>query len=117
MEADLLIDKILHNLSDSKADKILNIDLNGKSEQADNMVIASGTSKKHVTSIAEKLISELKKNTNAYVRTEGLNNSDWVLIDCGDVIVHVFREEVRDFYQLERIWHNNQSIFLESESV
>ena len=65
----------------------MNIDLNGKSEQADNMVIASGTSNRHVTSISEKLISTVKKVSGISVRTEGIGNADWVLIDCGDVIV------------------------------
>ena len=95
----------------------MNIDLDGKSEQADSIVIASGTSKRHVASIAEKLIYGLKKSTEVSIRTEGIKNADWVLIDCGDVIVHVFREEVRDFYQLERIWHFNQSTFSDSESI
>tara|TARA_Y200000002_G_C22326159_1_gene514733 strand:+ start:140 stop:499 length:360 start_codon:yes stop_codon:yes gene_type:complete len=115
-EGELLIDLILNNLSESKADKILNIDLNGKSEQADYMVIASGTSNRHVASIAEKLISTVKKNSKTGVRVEGIENADWVLIDCGDVVVHVFRQEVRDFYQLERIWQHDTVIFSDSEN-
>ena len=116
-EADLLIDIILKNLHDSKADKILNINLNGKSEQADNMVIASGTSNRHVASIAEKLITVIKKNSKIRVKTEGIKNADWVLIDCGDVVVHVFRQEVRDFYQLERIWQHKESSFSDFENA
>ena len=93
----------------------MNIDLNGKSEQADNMVIASGTSSRHVTSISEKLISTVKKVSGVSVRTEGITNADWVLIDCGDIIVHVFRQEVRDFYQLERIWQHNSITISDTE--
>ena len=106
----------MNNLSESKADKILNIDLNGKSEEADNMVIASGTSNRHVASIAEKLICVVKKNIGHPIRTEGIANADWVLIDCGDIIVHIFRQEVRDFYQLERIWQPGHKKFLDSEN-
>ena len=95
----------------------MNIDLDGKSEQADNMVVASGTSNRHVSSLAEKLISTLKKELGIKVKTEGMGNSDWVLIDCGDVIVHVFREEVRDFYQLERLWEHNPSIQSDLENA
>ena len=91
--------------------------MNGKSEQADNMVIASGTSNRHVTSIAEKLISSLKKELGLRVKTEGMGNSDWILIDCGDVVIHVFREEVRDFYQLERLWQHNPSILPDFENA
>ena len=91
--------------------------MNGKSEQADNMVIASGTSNRHVASIAEKLISSLKKELGLRVKTEGMGNSDWILIDCGDVVIHVFREEVRDFYQLERLWQHNPSILPDFENA
>ena len=91
--------------------------MDGKSEQADNMVVASGTSNRHVASIAEKLISTLKNDTGTQTKTEGMGNSDWILIDCGDVIVHVFREEVRDFYQLERLWQHSPSIVSDSENA
>ena len=91
--------------------------MDGKSEQADNMVVSSGTSNRHVTSIAERLISALKKDFGIRIKTEGMGNSDWVLIDCGDVIVHVFREEVRDFYQLERLWQRNPNMMSDLENV
>ncbi len=91
--------------------------MNGKSEQADNMVIVSGTSNRHVVSISEKLIFEVKKVCGIPVRVEGINNADWILIDCGDVIVHVFRQEVRDFYQLERIWQHNPLNFSDFENA
>ncbi len=70
------------------------------------MIIATGTSNRHVSALCEKVITEIKSQKGIYARTEGLNNSDWVLIDFGDVIVHIFRQEVREFYQLERIWQN-----------
>mgnify|MGYP001399267712 CR=1 FL=1 len=95
----------------------MNIDLNGKSEQADSMVIASGNSNRHVASIADKLISVVKKDSGIAVRTEGISNADWVLIDCGDVIVHIFREEVRDFYQLERLWQHNLNDHSDTEQI
>ena len=81
------------------------------------MVIASGTSNRHVTSIAQKLISKVKKDFGIRVRIEGMTNADWVLIDCGDIVVHVFRQEVRDFYQLERIWQHNVTSFSDSENA
>ena len=70
------------------------------------MIIATGTSNRHVSALSEKVITEVKSQKGIYARTEGLNNSDWVLIDFGDVIVHIFRQEVREIYQLERIWQN-----------
>ena len=81
------------------------------------MVVSSGTSNRHVASIAERLISTLKKDFGIRIKTEGMDNSDWVLIDCGDVIVHVFREEVRDFYQLERLWRRKPSMLSDLENV
>ena len=81
------------------------------------MVIASGTSNRHVASIAEKLISIVKKDLRISVRAEGMTNADWVLIDCGDVVVHVFRQEVRDFYQLERIWQHKENSFSDFENA
>ena len=91
--------------------------MDGKSEQADNMVVASGTSNRHVASIAEKLISVIKNDLGIRLKIEGMGNSDWVLIDCGDVIVHVFREEVRDFYQLERLWQKDPTILSDLENA
>ena len=91
--------------------------MEGKSEQADYMVVASGTSNRHVSSIAEKLVSTLKKELGVRIKTEGMGNSDWVLIDSGDVIIHVFREEVRDFYQLEKLWQQSPSILSDVENA
>ena len=103
-EDKLIVDVITNILSDNKAEDVVSISLDGKSEQADFMIIASGLSNRHVLALAEKVISSIKNKIGATVRVEGLRNADWVLIDCGDVIVHIFREEVRDFYQLERMW-------------
>ena len=82
----------------------MTIDLRGKSPVADHMVVASGRSTRHVASICEKLMERVKSETGEPVRAEGLQAADWVLLDAGDVIVHVFRPEVRDFYQLEKMW-------------
>lgn len=82
----------------------MQIDLRGKSSIADYMVICSGRSSRQVTAIAEKLAERLKADLSVASRTEGKETGDWVLIDTGDVIVHVFRPEVRDFYQLEKMW-------------
>lgn len=95
---------ILARLDDSKAVDTATIDLHGKTSLADFMVVASGGSNRHVSAIAEHLLEALEKSGVAGVRTEGIPNCDWVLIDAGDVIVHVFRPEVRDFYNLEKMW-------------
>ncbi len=99
-----LLDLILTSLDDDKAEDVLSIDLRGKSELADYMVIASGRSTRQVASIADNLTDRVKVGLNVVSRLEGKEASDWVLIDCGDVIVHVFRPEVREFYQLEKLW-------------
>lgn len=91
-------------LDDAKAEEVVAIDLKGKSSIGDFMVIASGRSDRHVGAIAEQIQRKLKERGHRGVRTEGLENCDWVLIDTGDIIVHVFRPEVREFYNLERMW-------------
>ncbi|WP_113912100.1 ribosome silencing factor [Roseovarius dicentrarchi] len=95
---------ILKSLDDNKAEDIVQIDLRGKSSIGDFMVICSGRSSRQVTSIAEKLVDKLKHDLGRSSRIEGKETGDWVLIDTGDIIVHVFRPEVRDFYQLEKMW-------------
>jgi len=99
-----LLDAILASLEDDKAEEIVTIDLKGKSEMADFMVICSGRSSRQVSAMAEKLVDRLKQNFGVVSKVEGKDAGDWVLIDAGDVIVHVFRPEVRDFYQLEKMW-------------
>lgn len=99
-----LLQIILASLEDDKAEEILSVDLRGKSEMADYMVIASGRSSRQVAAISDKLTDRLKADAGLIARTEGKAQGDWVLIDAGDVIVHVFRPEVREFYQLEKMW-------------
>ena len=101
--ADLLQD-IQKSLDDNKAEDVVTIDLAGKSEIADFMVVASGRSSRQVVAMADHLIDALKADHGIIARTEGRATGDWVLIDCGDVIVHLFRPEVREFYQLEKMW-------------
>lgn len=95
---------ILASLEGSKAEDIVSIDLAGKSPLADHMVVVSGRSQRHVASIAERLVTDFKEGGGGEVRVEGLRSADWVLIDTGDAIVHVFRPEVRAFYNLEKMW-------------
>ena len=99
-----LLALILASLDDDKAEDIVTIDLRGRSTMADAMVIASGRSTRQVTAIAQKLLDRLKAKRGFTARTEGMEAGDWVLIDAGDVVVHVFRPEVRQFYQLEKMW-------------
>jgi ribosome-associated protein len=99
-----LLAHILKQLDDDKAEDIVQIDLRGKTAIGDFMVICSGRSSRQVASIAEKLVDELKQTYGRLSRIEGKETGDWVLIDTGDVIVHVFRPEVREFYQLEKMW-------------
>jgi ribosome-associated protein len=95
---------ILKSLDDDKAEDVVQIDLRGKSAMCDYMVICSGRSSRQVSAIAEKLVDRLKQEHGVPSRIEGKETGDWVLIDTGDVIVHVFRPEVREFYQLEKMW-------------
>lgn len=95
---------VLASLEDSKAENIVPIDIQGKSSLADHLVIASGRSHRHVAAVAEHLLSALKDAGLGNARVEGLSGADWVLIDVGDVIVHIFRPEVREFYNLEKMW-------------
>lgn len=99
-----LLSLVLASLEDDKAEDIVSIPLAGKSEMADHMVIASGRSSRQVSAISEKLADRLKGEFGVVPRIEGRDLGDWVLIDAGDVIVHVFRPEVREFYQLEKMW-------------
>jgi ribosome-associated protein len=95
---------ILASLDDDQAIETISIPLAGKSSIADYMVIASGRSTRHVGSMAAKLVEKIKAETGRSPRVEGMPTADWVLIDGGDVIVHLFRPEVRSFYNLERMW-------------
>jgi ribosome-associated protein len=95
---------VLSSLEDDQAVETVSIPLEGKSSIADHMVIASGRSTRQVASMAQKLVERIKGETGRSARVEGLPAADWVLIDAGDVIVHLFRPEVRSFYNLERMW-------------
>lgn len=95
-------------LDDAKAEDIVTINLEGKSSIGDFMVIASGRTDRHVGAIADQLQTKLKQNGQGQVRVEGTEQCDWVLIDTGDIIVHVFRPEVRAFYNLERMWSTDR---------
>jgi len=102
--SDALLASILKSLDDDKAEDVVQIDLRGKSEMGDHMVIASGRSTRQVSSMAQKLVDRLKQDYRLSAKVEGKEIGDWVLIDAGDVIVHIFRPEVREFYQLEKMW-------------
>jgi len=91
-------------LDEMKAEETVEIDLAGKTSLADTMIIASGRSQRHVGAIADKIIKDMKDNGFGTARVEGLPACDWVLIDAGDVLVHIFRPEVRGFYNLEKMW-------------
>src|SRR4051812_37898007 len=95
---------VLQSLDDDQAVEVVSIPLSGKSNIADHMVIASGRSTRQVASMANKLADRIKEQFGKSVRVEGLTAADWVLIDADDVIVHIFRPEVRNFYNLERMW-------------
>ncbi|MGF1544648.1 MAG: ribosome silencing factor [Parvularculaceae bacterium] len=99
-----VLEIVAAELAEDKAENVVTIDLAGKSDIADAMVIASGRSQRHVGAMADKIARRLKTAGLGSVRSEGQPACDWVLIDAGDVIVHLFRPEVREFYNLERIW-------------
>ena len=99
-----LLETILESLDQDKAEEVVAIDLRAKTEIADYMVIGSGRSSRQVISISEKLVERLKHGHGCAASVEGKEHGDWILIDAGDVIVHIFRPEVREFYQLEKLW-------------
>lgn len=101
---------ILARLDDDKAQDIVLIDLKGKSPMADTMIVASGRSHRHVGALADHLQRMLKEHGLGKGKVEGLPHCDWVLIDAGDIIVHVFRAEVREFYNLEKMWSADESL-------
>lgn len=93
------------SLDDDQADEVVVIDLRGKTTIADYMIVASGRSQRHVTTLADHLVERIKKaGHRRSVPVEGKARSDWILVDAGDVIVHLFRPEVRSFYNLEKMW-------------
>jgi ribosome-associated protein len=103
-EIGTLVETLITSLDDAKAEDVVSIDLAGKTTLADTMIIASGRSNTHVNAIAERVIKACKAAGLAAPRVEGLAHADWVLVDANDVIIHVFRPEVRQFYNLEKMW-------------
>ena len=102
--SDTLLNCIIKSLSENKAEDITTIDLRGRTSIGDFMVVASGRSTRQVSSISQKLVDILKTDLGRLSKVEGKDAGDWVLIDTGDIIVHVFRPEVREFYQIEKMW-------------
>lgn len=111
--ADLIVEnnlqRVLSSLDDSKAEDVVTIDLRGRSPLADYMVIASGGSQRHVSALADHLLYAMKDCNKGQTRVEGLSECDWVLIDLGDIIVHLFRPETREFYNLEKMWNTSDA--------
>jgi ribosome-associated protein len=95
---------VLHSLEDSKAEDLVSIDLAGKTPLADHMVVATGRSHRHVAAVADRLVADLKRAGASDIRVEGQRTADWVLVDAGDVVVHIFRPDIRAFYNLEKMW-------------
>ncbi len=106
-DAEEILRLVLTRLDDMKAEDIITINLQGKSSISDYMVVSSGRSQRHVGSVADRVVEDLHK-AGVAARLEGVPHCDWVLIDAGDVVVHVFRPEVRAFYNLEKMWMANQ---------
>ena len=111
--ADLIVEnnlqRVLSSLDDSKAEDVVTIDLRGRSPLADYMVIASGGSQRHVSALADHLLYAMKDCNKGQTRVEGLSECDWVLIDLGDIVVHLFRPETREFYNLEKMWNTSDA--------
>ncbi|MEM0977379.1 MAG: ribosome silencing factor [Pseudomonadota bacterium] len=99
-----LVDLVLNSLHSDKAEDIVSVDISGKSAMADHIVVASGRSTRQVAALAEKLSDRVKEGFGITAKMEGKAAADWVLLDLGDVIVHIFRPEVREFYQIEKMW-------------
>ena len=98
------LETVLASLDDAKAEGTVTIDIRSKSALGDFMVVASGRSHRHVGAIADRVVSSLKEARLGPVRVEGLPHCDWVLVDAGDLIIHIFRPEVREFYNIEKMW-------------
>lgn len=103
-----MLQDVLTWLDEAKAEEIVTIDIKGKSSIGDYMVVASGRTDRHVGAIADQIREKLKEGGVAGVRMEGQENCDWVIVDAGDIIVHVFRPEVREFYNIEKMWQSER---------
>ena len=115
--SDTLLAAVLSSLYDDKAEDVVQIDLRGKTAIGDHMVVCSGRSSRQVSAISEKLVERLKTEFGHFSRIEGKNTGDWVLVDTGDIIVHVFRPEVREFYQLEKMWQLSPADIESEQSI
>ena len=104
LTSELKLAEVLKVLADLKGENIVEIDLRGKSMIGDYMIITSGKSSRQVHAIANKLADHIKQKLHCSARIEGKNSDDWIIVDASDVVVHVFRPEVREFYQLEKLW-------------
>ncbi|MEQ1707418.1 MAG: ribosome silencing factor [Terricaulis sp.] len=104
IDVDAATQVVMASLEDDKAEEIVTIDIRGKSSFADMLVVASGRSTRHVAALADHVLRKLKESGVKDVRVEGLPSADWVLVDAGDVVIHLFRPEVRAFYNIEKIW-------------
>jgi ribosome-associated protein len=111
--ASALLDIVLASLDDAKAENIVTIDLKDRTSIGDFMVIATGRANRHVGAIADQLVDKLKEAGEGRVKIEGQPQCDWVLVDTGDIIVHIFRPEVRDFYNLEKMWLSERPTSIE----
>ena len=105
--SEMLLSEISHSLNDSKVEDLVRIDLRGRSTIGDYMLVVSGRSSRQVNAIAQNLADHLKQRLKLTSRLEGKDSGDWIVVDTGDVIVHIFRPEVREFYQLEKMWQSN----------
>ncbi|WP_050527492.1 ribosome silencing factor [Pseudorhodobacter aquimaris] len=105
-DPETLLATVLASVEDDKAEDVVQIDLRGRSDMADYMVICSGRSTRQVVSISERLADRIKQDYGILCKMEGKDSGDWVLVDTGDVIVHIFRPEVREFYDLEKMWQS-----------
>ena len=112
-----LLNVAISSLEEFKAQDVVKINLVGKTSMADFMLIASGTSSRQIRAIAENTVTKIKKSSNVNVNIEGLSQSDWVLIDAGDIIIHLFRPEVREFYNLEKMWQVDSSEDASTETI
>ena len=109
MNVEKLLEVVLSTLEDSKAKDVTVLDVRGKTSMTDFMVVASGTSERHVKSLASHVAEEAKKNDTQPIGVEGEDVGEWVLVDLGEVIVHVMKPQIRDFYQLEKLWRGDAS--------
>ena len=112
-----LLNVAISSLEEFKAQDVVKINLVGKTSMADFMLVASGTSSRQIRAIAENTVTKIKKSSNVNVNIEGLNQSDWVLIDAGDIIIHLFRPEVREFYNLEKMWQVDSTEDAATETI